>query len=76
MFTPQVMARMPKETAKRFMAVDLFVAETLKAMERGDHHLVLPKRYRGVVILKNLFPKLMARKVGSVRLEPLDDVYD
>ncbi len=76
MFTPEVMARMPKETGKRFMAVDKFVTETLKALERGEHHLVLPRGYRGVVILKGLFPQMMARKVGSVRLEALDDICD
>ncbi len=76
MFTPEVIARMPKETEKRFMAVDKFVAKILKALERGEHSIVLPRGYRGVVILKSLLPKMMTRKIGSVRLEALNDVCD
>ena len=74
MFTPEVIARMPKETEKRFMPADKFVAETLKALERGERSLVVPRSYRGVVILKNLFPKIMSRKIGEVKLRDLDDV--
>lgn len=74
MFTPEVMARMPKDMEKRFMEVDRFVSETLKALERGEHHLVLPRSYRGVLVLKTLFPKLIGRKVGAVRLKDLKDL--
>ena len=74
MFTPEVLARMPGETRKRFMSADKFVAETLLALERGEHHLVLPRSYRGVSVLKSLFPKLMTRKIAAVRLKALKDV--
>jgi len=74
MFTREVMDRMPKDSEKRFMETDRFVAETLRALERGEHHLVVPRRFRGVVILKTLFPKLIGRKVGKVRLEGLSDL--
>jgi len=74
MFTPEVLARMPDDSEKRFMEADRFVAETLRALERGKNHLVLPRSYRGVVILKTLFPKLMGRKIGDVRLKVLKDL--
>jgi short-subunit dehydrogenase len=74
MFTREVMDRMPKDSEQRFIETDRFVAETLRALERGEHHLVVPRRYRGVVILKTLFPKLIGRRVGAVRLEGLRDL--
>ncbi len=73
MFTPEVMARMPKETDKRFITADRFAAETLKALERGEHQLIVPRSYRGVVVLKNLFPKLMTRKIGAVKMKGLKE---
>jgi short-subunit dehydrogenase len=74
MFTREVMDRMPKDSEKRFMDTDRFVAETLGALERGEHHVVLPRRYRGVAILRTLFPKLLGRKVASVRFQALSDL--
>ncbi len=74
MFSREVMDRMPRDSGKRFMSADRFVAETLRGLERGDRHLVIPRRYRGVVILRTLFPKLIGRKVASVRLDALTDV--
>jgi len=74
MFTPEVMKRMPKGMEKRFMEADRFVAETLKALEQGKGHIILPRSYRGVVILKTLFPKLIGRIIGAVKLKTLDDV--
>jgi len=74
MFTREVMDRMPKDSEKRFMETDRFVADTLRALERGEHHVVLPRRYRGVAILRALFPKLLGRKVAAVRLQALNDL--
>ena len=74
MFTQEVLERMPKETGKRFIEADRFVAETLKALEHGEHHVVVPRSYRGVVVLKTLFPKLMGRKIGAVKLRDLTDL--
>jgi short-subunit dehydrogenase len=74
MFTPEVLARMPEETKTRFMPADKFAAETLKALERGEHHVVLPRSYRGVVVLKALFPGMMTRKIASVRFKALKDL--
>ena len=75
MFTRAVMDRMPKDSDKRFMEADRFAAETLRALERGTRHLVVPRRYRAVVILKTLFPKLIGRKVATVRLQALSDLH-
>jgi uncharacterized protein len=74
MFTAEVMARMPEDSQKRFMETDSFVTETLKALERGERHLVVPRKYQGVAVLKTLFPNLIGRKVGAVRLKVLKDL--
>jgi len=76
MFTPEVMARMPGDTGGRFMKAERFVAETLKALERGEHHAVIPRGYRWVGVLKTLFPGLLGRKIGKVRLGALRDVRE
>ena len=76
MFTPEVMERMPEGMDKRFIEVERFVAETIKALERGKHHVIIPKSYRGVVILKTLFPGLMGRKIGEYKLKGIKDLYD
>ncbi len=76
MFTAEVLERMPGGTDKRFMKADKFVTETLKALERGEHHAVIPRGYRWVGVLKGLFPGLMGRKIGAVRLNALGDVRE
>jgi short-subunit dehydrogenase len=76
MFTAGILERMPPGAGKRFMRPERFVAETLKALERGDHHAVIPRGYRWVGVLKALFPGLLGRKIGAVRLGALPDVLD
>jgi len=76
MFTPEVMERLPGNAAKRFMGVQPFVAQVLKALHRGEHHVVVPRSYRGVAILKAVFPRILGRKIGAVRLDALQDVLD
>jgi len=71
MFTPEIMGRMPPGADKRFLTAERFVAETLRALERGAHHAVIPRAYRGVGVLKTLFPQWMGRKIAAVRLRAL-----
>jgi len=73
MFTPDVLARMPPGTERRFLPAERFVAETLQALERGAHHAVVPRGYRWVAVLKALFPGRMGRKIGAVRMGALPD---
>ncbi len=71
MFTPEILERLPPGNERRFMPADRFVTGVLKALERGERHVVLPRRYRGLVLLKALFPGWLGRKIASVRLQAL-----
>jgi len=71
MFTPEILERMPAGTARRFITAERFAADTLRALERGAHHAVIPRPYRFVTILKALFPRWMGRKIAAVRLRAI-----
>jgi short-subunit dehydrogenase len=73
MFTPEVMARMPRGTDKRFMSPERFACETLEALARGEEDVVIPRRFRGVLVLRTLFPGLMRRIMGRVKMGGLPD---
>ncbi len=73
MFTPEVMARMPRGTEKRFMTAEEFARQTLAALARGEADVVIPRRYRGVLLLRALFPGPMRRVMGRVKLAALPD---
>lgn len=72
MFTPKVMARMPKGSEKRFISAEDFARQTLRAFDHGERSLVLPRRYRGVVVLRTLFPRLMSAIMARVKLRDLE----
>jgi len=74
MFTPEVMARMPKGSERRFVSADAFAAETLAALARGERSAVIPRGYRWVVRLRALAPARFDRIVARTRLSALPDV--
>ncbi len=74
MFTPEVMARMPKGSAGRFVSAEAFAEQTLAALARGEHSVVVPRAYRWVVRLRALFPERFDRIVARTRLAVLPDV--
>ena len=74
MFTPEVMARMPKGSEKRFISADALAAETLAALARRARSVVIPRRYRWVVRLRSLAPARFDRLVARTRLRALPDV--
>jgi short-subunit dehydrogenase len=74
MFTPEVMARMPKGTEKRFVTAAAFAEETLAALTRGERSVVIPRVYRWVVRLRALAPERFDRIVANTRLRELPDV--
>jgi short-subunit dehydrogenase len=74
MFTPEVMARMPKGTEKRFVTAEVFAAETLAALARRERSVVIPRGYRWVVRLRALAPERFDRIVARTRLSTLPDV--
>ena len=68
MFTPEVMARMPKGTEERFVTAEAFAAETLAALARRERSVVIPRGYRWVVRLRALAPERFDRIVARTRL--------
>jgi len=74
MFTPEVMARMPKGSEKRFISADALAAETLAALARRERSVVIPRRYRWAVRLRSLAPARFDRIVARTRLRELPDV--
>lgn len=74
MFSDEVMARMPAATHRRFVSAEKLVDETLRALARGQAELVVPRAYRGVVLLRTLFPRLMDRIIARTKLAPLRDL--
>jgi short-subunit dehydrogenase len=73
MFTPEVMARMPRGTEKRFKTAARFAHETLEALARGEVDVVIPRRFRGVLLLRALLPGPMRRVMGRVKMGALPD---
>jgi short-subunit dehydrogenase len=74
MFTPEVMARMPKGSERRFVSAEAFAGETLAALARGERSVVIPRGYRWVVRLRALAPERFDRVVARTRLRELPDV--
>ena len=74
MFTPEVMARMPKGSERRFVSAAAFAEETLAALARGERSVVVPRAYRWVVRLRALAPERFDRIVARTRLRELPDV--
>jgi short-subunit dehydrogenase len=71
MFTPEVMARMPKGSEKRFVSAEAFAKETLRAFGRGERSVLIPRRYRGVLWLRALSPRRMGSVMARVKLRGL-----
>lgn len=73
MFDDAVLARMPERTRDSFIDADAFACEALKALDRGEAIVTIPRRYGLVPRLKALFPKRMGRTIARVKLEGLPD---
>jgi short-subunit dehydrogenase len=74
MFTPEVMARMPAGSERRFISSEAFAEETLAALARGERSAVIPRAYRWVVRLRSLAPERFDRIVARTRLSVLPDL--
>lgn len=71
MFTPEVMARMPRGSAASFIEADEFAKRALAALAKGRTEAMIPARMRIPILLHALFPGWMGRMVGRVRLSAL-----
>jgi short-subunit dehydrogenase len=72
MFTPAVMARMPRGSERRFISAEAFAEEALAALARGERSVVIPRGYRWVVRLRALSPERFDRIVAKTRLRALE----
>jgi short-subunit dehydrogenase len=73
MFTPEVMARMPRGSERRFISAEAFAEEALASLARGERSAVIPRGYRWVVRLRALAPERFDRIVARTRLSALAD---
>jgi len=73
MFTPEVMARMPKQ-ATRFLEPPVFSRRVLRALEQGRHEVTVP-RYVGIAYaIRALLPGVHRRMTARIRLPVLPDL--
>ncbi len=74
MFTPEVMARLPRSAAGSFIDTDAFVAAALRALARGEISVILPRRFRLVALLRALSPRLIGAALARVKLRAIPDL--
>jgi hypothetical protein len=74
MFTPEVIARMPKGAGVTFLEPAVFSRHVLRALERGRHEVTVP-RYVGIAyLIRALLPAVHRRMTARIRLPVLPDV--
>jgi short-subunit dehydrogenase len=74
MFTPEVIARMPTQATRTFLDAPEFTRRVLRALERGQHEVTVP-RYVGIsYLIRALWPALHRRIMARIRLPVLPDL--
>ncbi len=73
MITAEVLARLPKPAARTVIERDEFVAETLRALERGERSVVIPRRFRAVVWLRALSPGMIGGALARIKLRAVPE---
>ncbi len=68
MFTPEVMARLPRQAASAFIEPDAFVAAALRALARGELSVIIPRRFRLVALLRALSPGFIGGALARIKL--------
>ncbi len=68
MFTPEVLARLPRQAASAFIEPDAFVAAALRALARGEFSVIIPRRFRLVTLLRALSPGLIGGALARIKL--------
>jgi short-subunit dehydrogenase len=74
MFTPEILARMPERATRTFMDAPAFTRAVLRALERGQHEVTVPRYVRIAYAIRTLFPALHRRITRNLRLPILPDV--
>jgi short-subunit dehydrogenase len=73
MFTPEVLARLPKSASGSFINPDVFVRSTMQALARGEISVIIPRRFRAVTLLRAISPGLIGRALARIKLAALPD---
>lgn len=71
MLTADVMARLPAAAARSVIECDAFVAQALRALERGERSVIIPRRFRAVVLLRALSPRIIGGALARIKLRAL-----
>jgi short-subunit dehydrogenase len=71
MLSPEVLARLPRGAAGTIIEPEEFVATTLKALERGETSIVVPRRFGAVSFLNALSPRVIGRALARIKLGAL-----
>jgi short-subunit dehydrogenase len=74
MFTPEVLARMPKRVQRTFIDVPTFCHAVLDALRRGAYEVTVP-RYVGIAYFIRLFaPRMFRRQTARLRLPAIPNL--
>ena len=68
MLSPDVMARLPRGAAGSIIDAKELVSTTLRALERGETSIVVPRRFRAVAFLYALLPGFVGRALARIKL--------
>ena len=74
MFTPEVIARMPKAAQRQFLEPADFTRQLLRALERGRFEVTIPRFIKIAYLIRELFPRLYRRQTARIRLPMLPDL--
>ena len=74
MFTPDVIARMPRQSRRSFIEPPEFSRQVLRALAQGRHEVTVP-RYVGIAYaIRALLPAFHRRMTARIRLPVLPDL--
>ena len=74
MFTPEVMARMPRGAERTFLEPPEFSRRVLRALERGRYEVTVPGYIGIAYVVRVLLPGLFRRMTARTRLPVLPDL--
>ena len=74
MFTPEVIARMPRQATGQFLEPPVFTAAVLRALERGAFEVTVPRYIATAFVIRALFPNFFRRQTARMRLPMLPDL--
>jgi hypothetical protein len=74
MFTDAVLARMPERAKRTFMDAPDFTRQVLRALERGQYEVTVPRYVNIAYVLRALLPSWHRRMTTRLRLPVLPDL--